>query len=77
MPTPVNLDILLKQAPDTAHDYFHRAIASIDKKFNEGYAKAHPELIGAFMQTAALDYLAGVVHEAGKQISSELENRPG
>jgi hypothetical protein len=32
------------------------AIRDIDKAFEVGYAKAHPELIGAYMMTAAIDF---------------------
>ncbi len=38
---------LLRQAPMTAGEYMDKAI--------ENYAKAHPELIAAFMQAAAID----------------------
>lgn len=52
---------LMKQAGMTAHDYMLKAVESIDQIMGEGYAKAHPELIGQFMQTAALDFMGGVV----------------
>jgi hypothetical protein len=56
-PTP-SLETLVRQASMTAHDYFKASITTIDEKFGKGYAKKHPELVGAFMQTAALDFLA-------------------
>jgi hypothetical protein len=34
-----------------AHDYMMKAISDIDE-LGKGYAKAHPELIGAYMRTA-------------------------
>ena len=34
------------------------AIDSVDEKMGEGYAKAHPELLGALVQTATLDFHA-------------------
>ncbi|MDR1156105.1 MAG: hypothetical protein LBL04_15465 [Bacteroidales bacterium] len=34
---------------------FHQAIEVIDKKFGKDYAKAHPELIGAFLQASAIE----------------------
>lgn len=49
---------LMKQAADTAGSYMARARAAIDESFGEGYAAAHPELIGAFMQAAAADFQA-------------------
>ena len=36
-------------------DYLGSAVEEIDKQFGEGYAKEHPELVGAFMQVAAND----------------------
>lgn len=45
------VETLFRQASTTAHTYFHEAIEYIDKAFGEGYAEAHPELVGAFMQS--------------------------
>lgn len=49
---------LMKQAADTAGSYMARARAAIDESFGEGYAAAHPEIVGAFMQAAAADFQA-------------------
>lgn len=49
---------LMKQAADTAGSYMARARDAIDESFGEGYAAAHPELVGAFMQAAAADFQA-------------------
>jgi hypothetical protein len=54
-------DTLVDQAPATAETYLRRAIEDIDNLLGEGYAKAHPELIAAYMQTAALDYGASII----------------
>lgn len=51
-------ETLVAQASKTASEYLREAAASIDEMFGEGYSKEHPELVGAFMQTAALDFLA-------------------
>jgi len=51
-------DLLMRQASMTAHDYMQKAISDIDNLLGEGYAKEHPELIAAYMQTAALDFMA-------------------
>jgi hypothetical protein len=53
-----SVETLFRQAPMTAETYFHEAIRIIDSEFGDGYAKTHPSLIGAFMQTAALDFQA-------------------
>ena len=54
----MNPMLAMKHAHETADEYMNKAVISIDNKFGDGYAKSHPELIAAFMQTSALDYLA-------------------
>lgn len=44
------------QASMTADEYLVAAIDSIDNRLGKGYAKAHPDLIGAFMRTSAQDF---------------------
>lgn len=51
-------DKLMGQAMMTAHDYMAHAVHDIDEIFGPGYAKAHPELVAAYMQTAAIDFAA-------------------
>jgi hypothetical protein len=46
---------LLRQGSMSAHEHFHAAIKSIDNKFGDGYSAKHPELIGAFINAAALN----------------------
>ena len=52
---------LLRQAGLTAHDHLSHARDSIDKVFGEGYAQEHPELVGPFIQAAALDYQTSII----------------
>ncbi len=47
---------LMRQAPETVHEYFHKAIKSIDDVFGNGYAKAHPELVAAFFQASCSEF---------------------
>jgi hypothetical protein len=72
------VETLFRQASMTASTYFHEAIEAIDKHFGEGYAQKHPELVGAFMQTSALDFQAGFVgtaiKEAVETIAVGIEN---
>lgn len=56
-----NAHKLMQDGADSAHYYMHRAIESIDGQFGKGYAKDHPELIGAFMQAAATDYQGTII----------------
>ncbi len=38
-------------SPTYANLIMQRAVADIDALFGTGYAKAHPDLVGAYMQT--------------------------
>jgi hypothetical protein len=49
---------LMRQAGMTAHDYLLGGVHDIDEIMGKGYAKAHPELLAAYIQTAALDFHA-------------------
>lgn len=64
---------LMKQASMTAHDYMLNAIRDIDELLGTGYAKAHPELIGAYMQVAAIDFGTAII---AKAIGEILEQDP-
>lgn len=48
----------IMQSLKTAYLFFGGAEKAIDMKRGEGYAAAHPELVAAFMLTAALDFHA-------------------
>jgi hypothetical protein len=87
---PTDEQLLFQQAPRTAHEYMQHGVRDIDATFGEGYAEAHPELLAAYMQTAALDYGAELIaskidglrdslrsdhqEEACERISAALEN---
>lgn len=47
---------LMNQSMMTAHDYMNHAQQDIDTIFGVGFAAKNPELIAAYMQTAALDF---------------------
>ncbi|EMN7666560.1 TPA: hypothetical protein ACW0I7_005099, partial [Escherichia coli] len=44
------------RAIDLTEHWLRVAIKIIDRNAGEGYAKAHPELISAFMTTAAANF---------------------
>jgi hypothetical protein len=56
-----DFETLLRQAWKTADMYMTHAVDCIDGRFGEGFAKAHPELVGAFMRTAASDLSGAIV----------------
>lgn len=65
-----SFDSLLRQAWETAGDYLEHGIRQIDGALGKGYAKDHPELIAAFMQTAAIDFASATI---AKTLASALE----
>ena len=60
---------LMRQACMTAHEYLRSAVDHIDDVLGPGYAKNHPELIAAFMQTAAIDLSAAVIARAVERVA--------
>jgi len=73
-----NADTLLRQASMTADGYLSAAIESIDKAFEKGFAKKHPELVAAYMKVAASDFnhatLAKAQAEAIETLSDSVNN---
>ncbi len=61
------------QATSTASIYLSDAITSIDNALGKGYATKHPELIGAFMQSAASDYNAWMLGICTEHICESLD----
>ena len=67
-----NAETLMKQASMTSSEYFHKAIKDIDSIFGEGFAKANPQLIGDYMKTSAMDFLAASITSGLQDISEPL-----
>lgn len=63
---------LMRQAMDTTETYFNRATRTIDRKFGEGYAEKHPELVGDYMKTAAMDFDTCMKRQALDGLSGEV-----
>lgn len=55
-----NLGELEAQARQAALNHLDAAFEDIDDRFGPGTAAANPVLVAGFMQTIALEYLAGV-----------------
>lgn len=53
--TDHDVDYFLQQARDMTADHLDAAVAVIDRTFSAGYAKQHPELVGAFIRTTAAE----------------------
>jgi hypothetical protein len=50
----------MQQTSTTAREYLAKAIEVIDL-LGRGYAIKHPQLVAAFMQTCAIDSIAGTL----------------
>jgi len=56
-----SMETSIEQTSTTATQYLARAIEAIDLQLGRGYAMGHPQLIAAFMQTCAIDFVAGTL----------------
>jgi hypothetical protein len=65
---------LMGQAMMTAHDYMLNAKRDIDKIFGADFATNHPELVCAYMRTAAEDCNAAITAKAIGAGLSEIAN---
>lgn len=65
-------DTLVEQAILTTSKYLGAAAEFIDAQFGKGYAKAHPELIGAFVQTCALDFAACALSDCLSELAEAV-----
>lgn len=45
----------MEDGSDATVFYLGQAVIAIDRKFGNGYAKQHPELVGDFMKAAATE----------------------
>ena len=70
-------DELMKQAVMTAQDYLAYGVEKIDRIFDGGYAKEHPELVGAFIQTCAADFHTTMLNQTLRDGFAEIASNPG
>lgn len=52
---------LVEQTKNTIAMYLDYAVERIDAVFGHGYAKDHPELVGAFIRSCADDFATGML----------------
>lgn len=64
---------LMRQAHITSSTYLSMAKSDIDSEFGHGYAMKHPELVVAFMNTAAMDFHSAMVRESAQDIAETIE----
>jgi hypothetical protein len=63
---------LMRQASMTVDVYMKEAITRIDRAFGIDYAKEHPELVGAFIQAAAMDMTGSIIAKMIEQVALEI-----
>jgi hypothetical protein len=56
---------LALQVPDAVHAYLRAAIVAVDTELGSGYAKSHPDVLGAFLGACSTFYEAEVLREQG------------
>ncbi len=56
----VDVETLFRQSTSTARHYMAYARDDIDDLYGPGYASEHPELVAAYMRTAAIDFGCGL-----------------
>ena len=66
---------LMDQAPSTISRYMMEAVKMIDLEFGTGYAKEHPELVGAFIQSASIDFASGLIAQSLQYIAESIEEQ--
>jgi hypothetical protein len=58
--TTTHHETLLRQSYALATEQMSEARKAVDKVFGTQFAFRHPELVGAFMQTAAINFAAAI-----------------
>jgi hypothetical protein len=66
-------DAAMRQAAMTAKHYLICASTDIDDVFGDGYATEHPELMGAYMITAALDFHSASISSDTGDIANAID----
>lgn len=66
-------DTLMRQAPDTIALYLRRAVEVIDAEFGKGFAKAHPDLVAAFLAACARDLETSSITSGLQNIAEAID----
>lgn len=65
---------LMEDGASAAKYYMSCAVTEIDEMFGKGYAAAHPELVGAFMRTAATETHGSVLCKCMQLCTEEISH---
>lgn len=65
-------ETLMSQAPGTVAFYMREGVEQIDRLFGDGYAKAHPELLAAFITASATDMHGAIIAGAIEAVAGTI-----
>lgn len=63
---------LMKQAADTAVEYYNRIAAAMDAANGKGWSAQHPEVVARLTETAALDYKAALFVKGMEKVGGDI-----
>lgn len=63
---------IMEDGSDAAVFYLGQSVIAIDRKFGNGYAKQHPELVGDFMKAAATESQGSQIAKTIQELAEEL-----
>lgn len=64
---------IMQQSVEEANFYMDEAIKVIDEKYGVGYAISHPDILTAFMKTAAIANLESVLLNQLENIEKAID----
>jgi len=64
---------LVDDAPDAVSNFLYRAVQCIDKQLGNGYAKQHPELVGSFIEAAAIEEHGCIIGKCILELRDSLD----
>ena len=65
-------EILHRHSMMAVEDYLANAIHNLDEKFGNGYAKAHPELVGAYINACAKEQFTPYIANAFNDLADSI-----
>ena len=64
---------IVHKSPELIKDYFDVTVKYIDKTFGDGYAKAHPQLLGMLVHAAAIDNVGDTLSDNNLSLVYAIE----
>lgn len=63
---------LMKQAADTALEYYGRIAEAMDKTYGKGWSAQHPDVVARLTETAALDFKAALLVKGMEKVGGDI-----